>query len=1431
MKCRELFCDCVRKHLAGHPSEQNALVMKTSDAVCVVAPSREGGFRFHRFVPPSGQTARAAADSFSQSRGFQLGLMRISAPHLPQEMFAGEPDNSFQLRATLFDRNQLLFFGRTWKSSAQKMKNQKISFNQVLYFHTSLLVPGILVVLELVSISTKRDGSHQAVGRGFAVLELLSSGPQAPPVYGERRLNLHHGTPRGLLHPQLRDATDYSSYLKPIDGAHLDMELKNYPSLLPVAHLLPDNSIVSGDEDIPGPEPSPTGDALLRPQLLEMMPLSLNRLTVSLQPSLETFESRLLQLINADGLNMRQLGPEDAQKSVVIQERRLHVGVHNGWCFLEKPQVVVLERLASGVRGPTDGGTKRSKPVMDSSSSSTLSLRSSLQLWLVDHPNIAIVFQLEYAFSAPTSINSALSATSTTRAAFLQCLRWGGWCPFQQQADWNGREIQLALQGGSKPNPFGVLVYTLEGSTAASGSPQVILETKDVISFWLSPSLGGKACTPKASLKSKKEVPYQRSSSSPSQGRKEAPPPESPRGPGLSLSQLAAPSGFPTLSHSSSALPWKHSFPSPLHLSPLASAHQLSHVAGSTLSNIAHLEMDLQPDVLEREGDPRQELPFTPVHAPAPPFVPRSCSVTALDHLFSVSFPEVVDHRGQKAEVLDPKEPLLFDPQREDADSLQDNLLVFQFLALTRTSAADADPGWPSNIFITFQFYRFPPVASQRLRLLSSDGAEGLPCILATVGKDGTVNSASPGLQLQFKVDDRFLRPGEKRRFLGYLALHTMHLDVWDGDSLLLIGSTAIELKYLLRQGRPAVQALHELEVLTTDYAGEDTSLLSTDPGHRSTYGPATVCTIVRGRLYVRTSNFGSGTDGSRQTALDHRPSAAHIITPCRANCRFRGGRLFPKQFLQPSGRNTMEADRLDGHAASGRTAASAAPEDSETCRKLHCMAAVRRREEAAKMQDLSQEVQPTGELPSVQLSAERRKAEMITAMLRENITTLHLLYASLGSAEFMEFVLKNPCDVPQSVSIHSDDPELSVITNAEEWRYYKETTQTPTPLLENMFHMEGGAEGPMVYLRPKESVHIPLKYQSFFCQSATVLQGPGFPPTSQTSQMAKKNPSKIPAAKTIQVTFLAEGGKPLAILHLRVEPTPHLVHQTFRLYHPELGFLKKAIRLPLDPAAGQADGGTAVRCSDPDIICQTRTLVPGGPQHVFLKVPGSPSPDIRLFFVMLFVDAWMAAPSQIWQIFVHFLERVDVSCVTGQQHCQALILRGRKAVHTVRCFPSHPRELQVDPAGVFVLPPGAVQELQLKLQPWQAGRRFMYVNAVEAEQHGLLAAWLLCLSIHRPVLSKAFELCIPVGSGRGSSKRMTYRNPYSSRRTFLLHSDRPDLLQFREKRFEVDGGESHAIGLRFAPTQTPGSAEILVYVNNLEEATEETFCVKILLL
>lgn len=84
-------------------------------------------------------------------------------------------------------------------------------------------------------------------------------------------------------------------------------------------------------------------------------------------------------------------------------------------------------------------------------------------------------------------------------------------------------------------------------------------------------------------------------------------------------------------------------------------------------------------------------------------------------------------------------------------------------------------------------------------------------------------SSGSPGLQLQFRVDDSFLKPGEKRWFLRYLALHAMHIDIWDSDSLLLIGSTAIELKVKACEVKPVIiMWLLWFRTTTLDFSSPD---------------------------------------------------------------------------------------------------------------------------------------------------------------------------------------------------------------------------------------------------------------------------------------------------------------------------------------------------------------------------------------------------------------------------------------------------------------------------------------------------------------------------------------------------------------------------------------------------------------------------------
>lgn len=46
---------------------------------------------------------------------------------------------------------------------------------------------------------------------------------------------------------------------------------------------------------------------------------------------------------------------------------------------------------------------------------------------------------------------------------------------------------------------------------------------------------------------------------------------------------------------------------------------------------------------------------------------------------------------------------------------------------------------------------------------------------------------------------------------------------------------------------------------------------------------------------------------------------------------------------------------------------------------------------------------------------------------------------------------------------------------------------------------------------------------------------------------------------------------------------------------------------------------------------------------------------------------------------------------------------------------------------------------------------------------------------------------------------------------------------------FQVAGGETHTIGLQFAPSQRVGEEEILIYINDHEDKNEEAFCVKVI--
>ena len=176
---------------------------------------------------------------------------------------------------------------------------------------------------------------------------------------------------------------------------------------------------------------------------------------------------------------------------------------------------------------------------------------------------------------------------------------------------------------------------------------------------------------------------------------------------------------------------------------------------------------------------------------------------------------------------------------------------------------------------------------------------------------------------------------------------------------------------------------------------------------------------------------------------------------------------------------------------------------------------------------------------------------------------------------------------------------------------------------------------------------------------------------------------------------------------------------------------------------------------------------------------------------------------------------------------CFSLCSRGTQSSRLVQCYPSHASEMSVHPTEPFMLPANTVQELHVGVRPLHTGNKFLYINVVDVEYHQLVRAWLVSVNCSAPIISRAFEILLPAGGGKGCNKRISYTNPYPHAKVFCLLTNRDDLLQFKDTRLELPGGESASIGMRFAPTMNQGSVEILVFVNDEDDKNEETFCVK----
>ncbi|XP_078729422.1 nephrocystin-4 isoform X5 [Lampetra fluviatilis] len=1305
-----------------------------------------------RPVPPP--TSRSQLMFGGRCSVCRLAFGDLQGIRLPHGMQQASPDLRYQLRLTFFDLVFRKFFGCTWMSQPRAAatdgsspgKSHSVSFNVPVYFNTSLCHPAIVLVLEVVCLSPQQrsDRANPNVSCGWGILRIFT-GEQDPrggkthassAAKQPKRLTLYHGTPRALLVPDFADPIESNKLVLPIAGAHLVYTLQPHEPLAKALHLLPENCPLPGSAIVPGlaSAPANSGDALLKPRLLKSSPCFLDHITVTLPPSLERFEETLLSLLNQDRLNADDRMPDG--HTVTVQERRLHIGVHNGWTFVQDPQVAVLVPEWDPGKGGAGGVHKRSASLTRTgiAGASGLTLRSQVRLpEMVNTPGFAIVFRLEYVLSAPFNYADGKGGCGSIRFRF-------GWTEEEAR--------QLQAQRASHGPP--------------TVTPHGHAESRHAVNPVSTPDHAG-------SVVRRTIVDADEASPEQLHGRTVTP---------VDALILAPGSGLPT------------SF-------------------SSTLSRAA----------------------FARLHTAA-------------------SLLEIRDIHGRLADMVDPDDPVAFDLMREEADPLKGNEIVLQFVAFSRASGGGGGRRDGSvtraltSVYFTLRFYRFAPAATRALALseVPAHARSDEPTLLLPLGPDGVPLKGSPGLHLKYLVDPGIMKAGELRYFYDYLAMHRLHIDVWDARSLLPIGTCSVPLKHLLRCGRGAVQAWHHADVVTTDY----------EQLHPS--GPQALSTaaVVVGQLHLRLGNIGRVADlkrRRRRMGVDAMPSAEKS-----ASFTSGGALQRPTSDLGFSHRVATVPRLADTYPELATMLLSRAPSplllaegtvvDPARARKLQRLEAVRRAEGglasgASAFGVLSQREERARRLRDlrvVEAYRERLRPESIANALVRALTTRHALHAAPGTAEFFEFPLRNPHSTPQTVGVQSTDPELRVIVDVEEWRHFKRLTRKTTPLEEGLFDVAGGDElSPQLFLRPRETVLVPFKYQSFEAErGGDAPQGPEDPSRPWVAAMTSQQQASARRGKEIKVFFRTPDDLPIAILQVDVEPQPPLVNEMFRFCQPELTILKKTIRLPAwhsfsGRAEGRAEQQLHVRCSDANILCNTSNSGASEPCDISVKVSGSPSPHVTTFFIMIYTDPYHAVPVQLWRMLVHWVQRVDVSCQLGQSARTSLPLRGTRALRRVQCHVAQPDAVvEVSPRDEFTLQPDSVHEVSLRVRPLSAGTRSHLLSAVDTESLAMLNCWLVCVSCSPPVISREFEFRLPADGVKGSSKRIKYTNPYGEARKLELQASRPDLVVFKEDIFEVAARGEYSIGLRFVLGAARGTESILIFINNAEGDNEETLCVRV---
>ncbi|KAK0408976.1 hypothetical protein QR680_004268 [Steinernema hermaphroditum] len=637
------------------------------------------------------------------------------------------------------------------------------------FFHMALRDEGVHIVVEIVEVQPSEDYDNpELITLAWTICPVYNIGqimtdynPSGIFNQPSKRIHLFEGSPQVLL-------THIGGPLESCDGLYkhgvsriLECYLQTHERMTSVLDFTPEFVFMTRYDDIPGFENDSDLSQLVRPIVAQKSTIMLDQIAISFGERAEQIEKAILDLTTQDWVfNLNQTMEQFLKtKKMEIIERRLKVGIHNGYTYVDEPYCMSMipkdELLSKSHSLRRRLGTGWVSEESIKSEMDTFMVRNTVKLdRIFNHKAAAVVFAVYYVIGIR-------NPDMTVEMSKTEMICWGAWCPNDIS---DVAEITVPLIGGPNPNPdhhlcfknlLRIREHENEDFMANDGRPRIELSFQ---------------CTPvKPSTRSGSFTMADRTSAHM--------PPQSVED---ELLKIPSPE------------------PEPVPASP---------PVGATIDTRDFLSEEIEEDF----SKPRKpvETPKSGGLVKVDSFSEMTTRVLAISRQCFVlvqqfKFHEITDRNGNMPALIEVDDSRGLNIQEELNDRLSVNEVFIQFLGVKGRVKT-------RKYFFVMKFYRFEQIVTERLQAIMADDDVS---IFQRIDENGSViNPKQCGFLVKFVVDKNAGKSGDEDEYVQYLARNNLTIDVFDADSLMHLGKVVVPLKIVLRQTHEAVHSYLQVPI------------------------------------------------------------------------------------------------------------------------------------------------------------------------------------------------------------------------------------------------------------------------------------------------------------------------------------------------------------------------------------------------------------------------------------------------------------------------------------------------------------------------------------------------------------------------------------------------------------------------------------------